>query len=53
MQKLIITIETDANISKQGLTLLGCDATNLVIEALKPYWHGVTVQSSKVEFEKN
>jgi len=49
MQKLIITIETDATISKKDLTVLGCDAANSTIKALKPFWKGATVQSSKVE----
>ena len=49
IQKLVITIETNADITKEELTALGAAATDYTIEALKPYWYGSTVQSSKVE----
>lgn len=49
MQKLIITIETDADISKEDLTTLGANAADFISELLKLHWQGTTTQSSKVE----
>ena len=51
MQKLTITIETSADISEKELTALGYAAVDSTIEALKPYWSGAVVQSSKVEVD--
>ncbi len=49
MQRLIITIETSAEVTKDELTALGFAATDYTMESLKPHWHGAVVQSSKVE----
>ena len=49
MQKLTITIETDAAIDKKELTAFGASAADYIIAALKPFWKGATVQSSKVK----
>lgn len=49
MQKLTITIETSAEITKSALIALGAAAADYTIETLKPHWNGATAQSSKVE----
>lgn len=49
IQKLIITIETSADITKDELIALGAAAADYTTEALKPHWQGTTMQSSKVE----
>lgn len=49
MKKLIITIETSADITEKELEALGVAAADYTIESLKPYWKGATVQSSKIE----
>ncbi|KKK60193.1 hypothetical protein LCGC14_3026810 [marine sediment metagenome] len=53
MQKLTITIETTAEISKEDLTALGAAASDFIRVALKPYWHGATTQSSKIEVTRD
>lgn len=49
MQKLVITIETSADITKEEFTALGSAAADYTVEALKPHWRGATIQSSKVK----
>jgi len=49
MKTLTITIETDANITKNSLIRLGAIAVDLTLSGLKPFWTGATSQSSKVD----
>lgn len=51
MKKLTITIETDANVSKEELFALSTTAVNSITESLEGYWDGATIQSSKIEVE--
>lgn len=51
MKKLTITIETDANVSRETLFEMGTAAINSITEALEDYWNGATIQSSKIEVD--
>ena len=51
MKKLTITIETDANVSKETLFEMGTTATNFITKILKDYWNGATIQSSKIKID--
>lgn len=51
MKKLTITIETDANVNKETLFEFSNIAVNSITEALKDYWNGAAIQSSKIEVD--